>query len=253
MKLFFREFGAGRPVLILHGLFGQSDNWNSLAKALALKQLHVFTADLRNHGLSPHSEDWSYALMADDIHELINDQEMVDPVIIGHSMGAKAQMFFELKFPGIVKDHVIVDMASRAYSPHHQLVIDALSAVNLGEIKTRKDAESVMEKYIPDFGTRQFLLKNLYHAGDGFNWRFNLDVIRKKYEAITIGVPNFTSTASALIVRGEKSDYVSEADISEFRNRFSKVEVRTIAGAGHWVHADKPAEFLAVVSAFIGV
>jgi esterase len=251
MQLFSREYGSGRPGLILHGLFGQSDNWNSIAKTLSESGLNIYTLDLRNHGLSPHSDEWTYAAMAEDVHQFITERGLEDPFIIGHSMGAKVQMFFEWKHPGIVRDHVIADMSARAYPPHHDSVISALRAVDLAAIKTRKDAESVMAEYIDDFGTRQFLLKNLHHTDGGFRWRFNLDVIADGYTHILEPVPDFKSAARAMVIRGERSTYVNENDLSDFRARFNHVDVVTVAGAGHWVHADKPAEFIAAVKKFI--
>src|SRR6187549_2220252 len=100
MKLAYREYGSGRPLIILHGLFGQSDNWNTLAKNFAEKGFHVFTVDQRNHGLSPHSDDWTYDLMAEDIRELIVDHQLEAPILLGHSMGGKTVQFFEKNFPG---------------------------------------------------------------------------------------------------------------------------------------------------------
>src|ERR1700740_3726323 len=118
MKLAYREFGQGQPLIILHGLFGQSDNWTTLAKQFAEKGLHVFTLDLRNHGLSPHSEVWNYEVMADDLKEFINEHQLKDPILLGHSMGGKVVMFFELKYPGIAKKIIAADIAPRAYGSH---------------------------------------------------------------------------------------------------------------------------------------
>jgi len=252
MKLAFREFGSGQPLIILHGLFGQSDNWNTLAKSFAEKGFHVFTLDQRNHGLSPHSDEWTYQAMASDLKEFIDDHGLEKPVIIGHSMGGKTVMFFETMYPGIADKLIIVDIAARPYPRHHDDVLEALHAVDFNTIKNRKDAEAIMNNYISDFGTKQFLLKNIYwKQDDRMDWRFNLDVITRKYDNVSVAVPQVSSPVSALIINGEKSRYVSAQDMEEFRLRFPNSQFVTIQGSGHWVHAEKPKEFFDAVMAFI--
>jgi pimeloyl-ACP methyl ester carboxylesterase len=254
MKLAYREFGSGQPLIILHGLFGQSDNWNSLCKSFAEQGFHVFALDQRNHGLSPHHDEWSYRLMAEDLKEFINDQGLVKPILLGHSMGAKTAMFFELMYPHILSLLIIVDMSPRAAIRHHDGVLNALNAVNFSEIENRKQAESVLDKYISDFGTKQFLLKNIYWKDSNVKqmaWRFNLKVITEKYDEILEVVPQGQSDVRTLILRGEKSNYITESDFEEFQSRFSNLKIETIAEAGHWVHAEKPKEFFDVVLKFI--
>jgi len=252
MKLAFREYGNGTPLIILHGLFGQSDNWTSLAKVLSEQGFRVFTVDLRNHGLSPHSEAWNYPVMADDLNEFILDHKLKDPVLLGHSMGGKVLLFFEYLYPGIGAKLIIADIAARVYPPHHQQVIKALMAVNFDEIASRKEAEAVMLNYISDFGTRQFLLKNIYwKESDRMDWRFNLKVISKEIETIGIEVPTFKSQTPTLVLRGEKSDYITGDDVVDFNVRFSNLKIDTIGGAGHWLHAEKPVEFSDAVLRFI--
>ena len=162
MKLAFREFGSGQPLIILHGLFGQSDNWNTLAKNFGEKGFHVFTLDQRNHGLSPHSDEWNYEVMATDLKEFIDDHQLHNPILLGHSMGGKTVLFFELKYSGIAQKLIIVDIAARAYEPHHNDVLKALHAVDFNTITTRKEADVLMNTYLTDFRTKQFLLKNIY-------------------------------------------------------------------------------------------
>ncbi|MES2680060.1 MAG: alpha/beta fold hydrolase [Bacteroidota bacterium] len=254
MKLAFREFGQGQALIILHGLFGQSDNWNTLAKNFAEQGFHVFTVDQRNHGLSPHSDDWNYEVMADDLKEFIDDRQLQNPVIIGHSMGGKTAMFFELKFPGVASKLIIVDMSPGTAARQHDGVLKALNAVDFSKLENRKEAEAVLNQYIPDFGTKQFLLKNIYWKEEGnkqMSWRFNLEVISQKYEDILEAVPHGTSPVNTLVLRGEKSNYVSEKDFPEFEARFPNHKIQTIAGAGHWVHAEKPKEFFEAVMDFI--
>jgi len=254
MKLAFREFGEGQSLIILHGLFGQSDNWNTHAKSFAEKGFRVFTLDQRNHGLSPHSDVWNYDVMAEDLKEFIDDHQLQDPILLGHSMGGKTVMYFELKFPGIASKIIIADISASAYPPHHQDVLAALNAVDFTKIKTRKEAEAIMNEHIKDFGTKQFLLKNIYWKDNSENlmdWRFNLKVITKEYANVCAGVPEFVSQTKALIVKGELSNYISDSDKDDLKKRFPHSTLVILNGAGHWVHAEKPKEFFETVLKFI--
>lgn len=254
MKLAYREFGSGQPLIILHGLFGQSDNWNTLAKRFAESGFRVFTVDQRNHGLSPHSDIWSYQAMAEDLKEFIEEHQLLNPILLGHSMGGKTVMFFEMLFPGIANKIVVADIAPKVYEPHHDLVLKALNAVDFTEINTRKDAENIMNEYISDFGTKQFLLKNIYWKEDESKqmaWRFNLPVICKEYNIVSVNIPDGISRVDTLFVRGEKSNYVLDSDLPNIEKHFPNYKLTTIPNAGHWVHAEKPEEFFNSVLEFI--
>ncbi|MDF2447941.1 MAG: ybfF [Bacteroidota bacterium] len=254
MKLAYREFGQGQPLIILHGLFGQSDNWNTLAKRFGDSGFHVFTPDLRNHGLSPHSEEWNYEVMANDISEFIKDHGILNPVLLGHSMGGKTVIFFEKLFPGIAKKLVVADIAPRAYEPHHELVLKALNAVDFSDINSRKDAEVILSQFIPDFGTKQFLLKNIYwkeNETKQMAWRFNLSVISSHYDSIGVAVPAFKSLIPVLFIKGEKSNYINSQDEKDILNYFPNYELEIIPNSGHWVHAEQPEIFFNTVLDFI--
>lgn len=254
MKLAYREFGEGQPLIILHGLFGQSDNWNTLAKKFSEQGFRVFTVDQRNHGLSPHHDEWSYEAMANDLKEFIDDHQLKFPVLLGHSMGGKTVMFFELMYPGVADKIIIADIAPRSYEPHHDAVLKALHSVDFNVVKSRKDAEAIMNEYIPDFGTKQFLLKNIYWKDSDSNlmdWRFNLPVISKHYDNIGVEVPDGFSDVDTLFIRGEKSNYITDSDLPQIKSRFPKFHLITIPSAGHWVHAEKPQEFYEAVMGFI--
>jgi esterase len=254
MKLAYREFGEGQPFIILHGLFGQSDNWNTLARQFAEQGFRVLTPDLRNHGLSPHSEEWNYEVMADDLNEFITDHQLRQPVIMGHSMGGKVTLFFEAKYPGTAEKIIIADIAPRAYEPHHDDVLQALNSVDFSIIKTRKEAEAKLGEYIKDFGTRQFLLKNIYwkdSANNIMDWRFNLEVISANYDNIGVEAPLFRSDVPCLVIRGGKSEYIKEQDLKDFEARFPAYTLETVKDAGHWVHAEKPKEFFEAVLQFV--
>jgi esterase len=177
MQLAYRKYGEGQPLLILHGLFGQSDNWNTLAKRFGDQGYEVYILDQRNHGLSPHSDVFTYDAMADDIQEFIGTNNLQNPILLGHSMGGKIAMFYALKYDGVLDKLIVVDMSPRAYEPHHEVVLEALNAVDFSKTHTRKETEAILSQYIDDFGTKQFLLKNIYwedNAASKMNWRFNI-------------------------------------------------------------------------------
>jgi esterase len=253
MKLYFRKYGSGQPMIILHGLFGQSDNWNSLAKQFGDSGFEVFVADQRNHGLSPHSDEWNYKAMSEDLHELIKDNNLVKVILIGHSMGGKTVMQYALDHCEMVDKLIVADIAPKYYPPHNQTVIEALNAVDFSVIKTRKEAEAVLSEYINDFGTKQFLLKNLYWKEEGkLNWRFNLSVITEKIENVGEATPSDkTCDVQTLFIRGKKSDYILDEDLNLIQEIFPRSMLETIAGSGHWVHAEKPKEFFECVINFI--
>ncbi len=240
MKLHYRKYGSGQPMIILHGLFGQSDNWNSLAKQFAENGFEVYCADQRNHGLSPHSDVWTYKAMSEDLHELILENNLKNSILIGHSMGGKTVMQYALDHPGEVDKLIVVDMAPKQYPLHHQSVLQALQAVDFSVVKTRKEVENVLSEFISDDGTRQFLLKNIYWKEDGIlDWRFNLKVIAAQIQNVGDSTPDEKSSdTETLFIRGEKSEYVTDADIQMIQDLFPKSMLETIEGAGHWVHAE---------------
>jgi pimeloyl-ACP methyl ester carboxylesterase len=254
MKLAFRKFGEGKALLILHGLFGQSDNWNTLAKQFSEQNFEVFTIDLRNHGLSPQHEDWNYEVMANDIKEFIIDYNIKNPILLGHSMGGKVAMTFALNYDGIIEKLIVADIAPVQYPAHHHEVLHALNSVDFNQVTTRKDIEEILSKSISDFGTRQFLLKNIYwenSAENKMNWRFNLKVITEKYHEILSEVNHKSSLVNTLFIRGEKSNYILDEHIDGITERFPNSKLVTIPNAGHWVHAEQPKLFFDEVMRFI--
>ncbi|MES2133676.1 MAG: alpha/beta fold hydrolase [Bacteroidota bacterium] len=254
MELAYREYGSGQPLIILHGLFGQSDNWNTLTKRFAEKGFRVFAIDQRNHGLSPHSSEWDYNVMASDLNEFIKLHDLKEPILLGHSMGGKTVLFFEMLYPNIAKKIIVVDIAPRAYEPHHEAVLKALNAIDFTEINTRKEAEAILNEYISDFGTKQFLLKNIYWKEDASKqmaWRFDLKTITEKYDNIGIEAPEGVSNTPALFIRGGNSNYITDADEKDIAARFSDYKLETVENSGHWVHAEQPEAFFNDVMAFI--
>ncbi|MES2592862.1 MAG: alpha/beta fold hydrolase [Bacteroidota bacterium] len=253
MKLFYRKYGAGQPLVILHGLFGQSDNWNSLAKQFAEKGFEVYLVDLRNHGLSPHSDTWNYQVMSDDILELINEFQLKDVVLLGHSMGGKVAMQFAIQHQELLNQLIVVDIAPKYYPPHHGDVLKALNAVDFTLVKTRKEAEDILSTFITDYGTKQFLLKNIYWKENGLlEWRFNLKVIAEQIENVGEVTPDDKSCdIPAVFIRGGLSRYILDEDINLIQDIFPRSVVETVENAGHWVHAEKQKDFFDCVINYI--
>jgi esterase len=253
MKLFYRKFGQGQPFIILHGLFGQSDNWNTLAKQISEAGYEVYVVDQRNHGLSPHSTTWDYHSMSDDIQELAQDLGLEKCILLGHSMGGKTAMQFALEHSALLDKLIVADMAPRYYLPHHQSVLQGLQAVDFKTIKNRKEAEHILSQYIDDNGTKQFLLKNIYWKDNGeMDWRFNLNVINKEIENVGKAIQADASCdVQTLFVRGEKSDYIQDSDLELIHEIFPRSYVETIPGAGHWIHAEQPKAFLKCILDFV--
>lgn len=246
MDLFYRKAGEGQPIVILHGVFGSSDNWFTISKVLAEKGFEVYTLDARNHGQSPRSEDFSYDLMADDLHEFIEKHQIKNPIIVGHSMGGKTSMLYAMKYPDTFSKLVVVDIAPKFYPTHHEHIIKGLNAINLDELKSRNEAETIAIQYIPNFGERQFLLKNLYRNEAGkFDWRINLPVLSKEIYQIGGDFDRIRKvTEPTLFIRGSESGYISDEDIPMIQETFPNATIETIEGAGHWVQAEKPEAFV---------
>lgn len=251
MKLFFRKYGEGTPLIILHGLFGSADNWNTMGKKFG-EHFTTYLVDQRNHGQSPHSETWNYTAMAEDILELMEDEQIDKAHLMGHSMGGKTVMFSSMMYPERIEKLIVSDIAPRYYPVHHREILQALESVDLDKITSRKEAEAIIEPQINDFGTRQFLLKNLYWKDEKLAWRFNLDVISRKIEAVGEVLPvSAPFTHPALFVRGEKSNYITDEDWIEIKTIYPRADLYTMPGAGHWVHAEKPVEYFDLVMNFL--
>lgn len=242
MKLNFKKIGEGQPIIILHGLFGQLDNWMTFGKKIAEQNFTSYLTDLRNHGHSPHSNEFNYDALANDVIDLIRDEQLENVTILGHSLGGKVAMNIALKQGNLISKLVVVDIAPRFYPVHHREIIDALQSVDLTVVKTRGEAEKILTAKIPDFGTRQFLLKNLFWKTDSqLAWRFNLNAIDKNIEEVGKETQSEnTFNKPTLFIRGEKSAYIKDEDFATIKFLFPLAEVVTAPNAGHWVHADNP-------------
>ena len=246
MKLFFNKSGQGTtPLLILHGLFGSGDNWRTVAKAFENKYT-VYLIDQRNHGRSPHSEVFDYQAMANDLAELIETENLINPIVLGHSMGGKTAMQFTINHPTKLSKLIIADMGIKAYNGHHSDIFDALFAIRLEGMERRTEAEAVLVELLPNDSIRQLLLKNLYRLPDNqFAWRFNLPILQQKYTNILTEIKSKKKlNLPTHFILGEQSPYVKPADYKDINKIFPQANFTTISGAGHWVHSDKPIEFI---------
>jgi esterase len=254
MELFYRSFGEGQPLIILHGLYGMSDNWVTHAKTLA-QQYKVILPDMRNHGLSGHSNTFNYDVMSEDIGELIQTLHLENPILMGHSMGGKAAMRFADEYAELISKLIVVDISMRQYKNNqfHTELIYAMMDVDFSNLTSRNGIEAQLAKNINDQRILMFLMKNIFHTDNGkFAWKLNLTSIFDNFDAITDEVKcSHKFKKPVLFIRGEKSDYVSEEDLVEIKNCFPNSQVKTIAGAGHWVQADKPVEFMKVLQEFL--
>ena len=247
MQLFYRPSGQGDPLIILHGLFGSSDNWYSLAKVFA-ERFQVFLVDQRNHGQSPHSSEFDYKLLTEDILEFIREHGIKKPVIMGHSMGGKAAMNFAVRYPEQLSNLIVVDIVPKAYPVHHDAILDGLKAIPLDSLASRNDADKILSDYVPEPDVRQFLLKNLTRkSGGGFEWKINLAAIDRNIEAMGEGMKySGKYDGPSLFIQGKKSKYYAEGDEMLITDIFPRAKFATL-DTGHWVQAEKPDEFASLV------
>ena len=245
--------GCGMPLLILHGFLGMSDNWKTIGLQFALGGFQVHLLDLRNHGRSFHSDEFSYELMVQDIYEycLANNSEKIN--IIGHSMGGKTAMLFAVTYPERIEKLIVADIGPKFYPQHHQTILEGLNAIDFSKKPSRSEVEEIMSHYITDFGTRQFLLKSLYWLEPGqLDFRFNLAVFNKKIEEI--GKPlseNAVFIKPTLFIRGGKSDYILNEDFENLKKHFPNSSIETIPDVGHWLHAENPKMFYEIANSFL--
>jgi len=251
MKLFFREYGQGKPMIILHGLFGSSDNWLTQAKLFS-SSYKVYTVDQRNHGQSPHSDTFDYSSLVSDLAEFVQDHSITDPIVIGHSMGGKTAMNFALTHPEKIDRLIVVDISPKAYNLEHYAIVKGLLAIPIEKIKSRNEADEILAQHVPEPDVRQFLLKNLQRRSDGgFSWKINLKTISEKLENVGLDLHAKGSFEKpTLFIRGAKSKYVPDSDWDRISQIFPNAKLETM-NTGHWVQAEKPQEFADVVTRWL--
>lgn len=242
MKLHYKSLGQGEPLIILHGLFGMGDNWNSIARGLA-DDYQVILPDLRNHGRSGHTAEFDIPRCAEDILTLLDTLNIERAVIAGHSLGGKVAMYFALHYPQRCRSLLVFDIAPREYKRGHDHIFAAIQALDLEHTERRADIQAQLAANISDEGTVLFLLKNLARNtdGSGFHWKFNLESLYTNYNEITSALPGDLAYAgTAIFVRGENSNYIRDEDMDGIRKMFPAARFITVKNAGHWIHADQP-------------
>ena len=252
MQLNYKTFGQGDPIIILHGLFGMLDNWQTLAKKLA-ENYSVFIVDQRNHGRSPHVGEHNYTGMADDLLHFMQDHLMQKAHIIGHSMGGKTAMQFAFDHPDQVDKLIVVDIAPKTYPAGHNEIFNALEALDLEQLENRRAIDEQLSRFVPEQGVKQFLMKNIERTkNNGFAFKMNFPVIHRDYPDI-LEAPEWDEPfeGDTLFIRGANSHYVQDEDVLDILESFPNARLETIFDAGHWVHAEKPQELLDLVKEFL--
>ena len=255
MELNYKSFGMGEPLIILHGLFGMLDNWQTIAKQLALHN-EVFILDLRNHGRSPHSVDHNYKLMSRDIYDFMLEQNLFSVNVMGHSMGGKTAMQFAAYYPGLVRKLIVVDIFPKQYDvipSEHMLMFRVIDEIIQKRFTKRSDAESLIATLLPDPRLSGFMSKNLLINEEGLvGWKFNSQALKNNYQALSELIEiNGKITNKTLLIKGGNSNYITTEDEKNMDQFFSNVRIESIPNAGHWVNVDAQELLLEVVGRFL--
>ncbi len=253
MNLYANVFGQGQPFVILHGFLGMGDNWKTLGKKIADQGFQVHLIDQRNHGRSPHANEFSYEVMANDLVLYCEENGLNRIHLLGHSMGGKTAMLFGVKNPFLIEKLIIADIGPKYYPLHHQDILDGLEALDFDMLHSRGEVDKELSKYVPDSGVRMFLLKNLYWKNKGeLGLRLNLNALIANAQEIGVMLPTqYSYVGEALFLKGEKSDYIRAQDHIKIKEQFTNSIIREISGAGHWLHAENPSMFLTEVLEFV--
>ena len=252
VPLFSKIYGEGRPLIILHGLFGMGDNWTTHAKLLAARDWQVHTVDGRNHGRSPHHHEHNYDAMAADLEVYIADNHLENVVLLGHSMGGKTVMNFAVRKPQLVDAAIVVDIAPKHYPVHHEAYIAAMKSVDFTVAKSRKDIEALLSQTLTSPGIIQFFMKSLHwKTKEELAWRFNLDVLERELSNVGEALEYGYFDGPTLFIAGGQSGYITADDQEKIYEHFPNAELQTIEGAGHWVHAEAREAFAACVVDFL--
>ena len=253
MQLYSNILGHGRPLVILHGFLGMSDNWKTLGKKFSKEGFEVHLVDQRNHGRSFHDSNFNYEVLVEDLKQYFEFHQIVDAIILGHSMGGKTAMLFATVFSELVSKLIVADISPRFYPIHHDTILDGLSSLNFSSLKSRGEADDILSRYVPDYGTRLFLLKNLFWVEKGvFGLRVNLPILKENVSEVGEALPMHSKyDKPTLFLRGDKSEYIAISDEMIIKQHFSSSEVVTISNSGHWLHAENPNDFYEAVIQFI--
>ncbi len=278
MKLFYRKYGNGPTMIIVHGLYGSGDNWTTIAKALG-KHFEVYVIDLRNHGRSPHSDDHNYSLMRDDLYGFMKEHNIKKTVLLGHSMGGKTVMFFAATFPELVTGLVVVDIAPKSYkltadltkrTTDHKKILETIDKIQPEKMSSREEIDRLLAKDIESERVRSFLLKNLERTDStGYRWKLNIKVLNANLDLILNGINagDFKGNGHAgrqdaglgdeisgfpvLFLRGARSNYIQDADTETIKSIFPYADIVLIPDAGHWMHVEQAQLLIKAVKEYI--
>lgn len=252
MKLFFREIGQGKPLLILHGLWGASENWLPVAHLLQ-QQFKIILPDIRNHGQSPHAEEMNYQAMSDDIIELIHDLHLpCPPSIVGHSMGGKILMTLLLKQPELVDKPLVVDIAPLSYSSKdggsHNKIIHFMGTFDLSQYSSWTLLKKAIQQYFPTERGQQLFLKNIRKTSSGFQWKINHTAIGRHFDEISgnpPALPHASYDKDITFVKGEHSHLIPGLEC--LQTQFPAARLIQIPGCGHWIHSEQPEKLAEII------
>lgn len=252
MLLHSNIIGEGKPFVILHGFLGMSDNWKTLGNQFA-EHFQVHLVDQRNHGRSFHDDSFHYEALAEDLKHYFDANQIKDAILLGHSMGGKTAMLFATLYPELVSKLIIADISPRFYPIHHDAILQGLNSLDFNVLKSRSQADKQLANYVSDFGTRQFLLKNLYWIEKGkLALRINLEALTENVSEVGEALPIHAKfEGDTLFLRGDKSEYIGNQDEAIIKNHFPEANIITISNAGHWLHAENPEDFYNAVTNFV--
>ena len=251
--LYSKIEGSGKPLIILHGFLGMSDNWKTLGTQFSENGFEVHMLDLRNHGRSIQSSEFNYQLMVKDLVHYCQEKNLKSIYLLGHSMGGKVAMFTATQFPNLIEKLIVADIGVKYYKPHHEEILNGLAAVDFSKKPTRSEVEEILTPFIPDFGTRQFLMKSLYWEMPGqLAFRFNLKAFLNNKDAIGDALTEEAFFEKpTLFLKGGNSNYILDADINQIKHNFPNSSIETIANTGHWLHAENPKAFFEITLQFL--
>ncbi|GGE38722.1 alpha/beta fold hydrolase [Psychroflexus planctonicus] len=253
MKLHANVEGNGFPLFILHGFLGMGDNWKTLGKEYADAGFQVHLIDQRNHGRSPHSSEFNYTVLAEDVKQYAEDNQISKFSIIGHSMGGKTAMQLACQHPELIEKLVVADIAPKYYEPHHQQILEGLTRLEEAEISSRKEADQLLSEFISEQGIRMFLLKNLNRKEkNAYGLRVNLSALKQNIEEVGKALAEDAHfNGETLFLKGSKSNYITDEDKKIIHQHFPEAKIESIQGAGHWLHAEKKDAFFEASISFL--
>ena len=245
--------GQDKPLLILHGLLGMGDNWITLARQYVGAGFEVHLIDQRNHGKSFHDDEMSYEVLVDDLYRYLQMHRIEKFDLLGHSMGGKTAMFFALQYPELLNKLIVVDIAPKAYPPHHHFIFDTINKIDLLRFHSRREVEKFVLQFIDSKAIVRFILKNLGRDARGhFKWKANMPVLEASLGELGEALPALQeSPVPALFIKGAQSSYILPEDFALIKAHFPNSKIITIPQSGHWVHAEQPAAFFEKTLAFL--